>query len=271
MRFRIIFCVLCFALLSISSSALSAPVRDTYNALYFDGVDDFVKVADPIQCTTGPLTLEAWVWLGSLNSGGRIVGNRFGGDGYEMDIYPAVGGGFKVRLTFNGGVLSEAIINVQAREWTHLAATWAGTTVMTVKLYANGEVVDSTDMSNEIAPTSGSVVIGSLRGDSNFFEGTIDDVRIWSVAVDQATIQAWMIKPIDASHPNFANLEGYWPFDEGTGQVAISLTHSPDRDGQLGSAVGEDSSDPTWTTNVSPVPVELTTFGRIKGNWFIRR
>ncbi len=72
-------------------------------------------------------------------------------------------------------------------------------------------------------------------------------------------------------HPNYANLEGYWPFDEGSGQTAASLTHAPERDGQLGATDGADTSDPAWTTNVSPVPVEPTTFGRIKWSWFVIR
>jgi hypothetical protein len=264
MRISIIFCVLCIALLSFPSSDQAAPVRGSFSALHFDGIDDFVKVADPLQCTTGPLTLEAWVWLDSLNSGGRIVGNRFGADGYEMDIYPAEGGGFEARFNVNGFVLADAIIDVPARQWTHLAVTWAGTTLMTVKLYATGEVVDSTGIGIELAPTSGSLVIGSLRGNLEFFEGAIDDVRVWSVAVDQTTIQAWMSKPIDDTHPNYVNLEGYWKFDDGAGQVAASLVHSPERDGQLGPTAGRDDGDPIWTTNVSPVPTDPTTLGRIK-------
>ncbi len=105
MRFRTVARVFCFVLLMLPSLASAAPVRNTFSALHFDGIDDFVKVDDPIQCTTGPLTLEAWVYMDSLNSGGRIVGNRYSGDGYEMDIHPADGGGFEVRLSFNASVM----------------------------------------------------------------------------------------------------------------------------------------------------------------------
>ena len=271
MRFRIVLCLACVALLSLSLPTLSAPARPTYSALHFDGFNDYVEVMDPIQCTTGPFTLEAWIWLEDAESDGRIVCNRSGGAGYEMDMLAQGGGVYRVRLGANAGTMMDGYIDVAPQTWTHLAGTWAGTTGATAKIYANGELVNSADWGYEINPSSGSFYIGSLATGTGFFHGVIDDVRVWSVVLDQATIQTWMWKPIDASHPNYANLEGYWPFDEGSGQLAATLAHSPARDGQLGEEAGEDGSDPVWTTNVSPVPVEPTSFGRIKGSWLLSR
>lgn len=43
-------------------------------------------------------------------------------------------------------------------------------------------------------------------------------------------------------------LEGYWKFDESSGQVASDSSWN-DNDGQLGSTSGSDDNDPTWTTD----------------------
>jgi hypothetical protein len=42
------------------------------------------------------------------------------------------------------------------------------------------------------------------------------------------------------------------------------MVNSPGRDGVLGMTAGEEDPDPAWTVNVSPVPTEPTTLGRLK-------
>jgi len=46
---------------------------------------------------------------------------------------------------------------------------------------------------------------------------------------------------------NYLCLEGYWKFDENTGQIAYDSSFNTN-DGQLGSTSGSDDNDPTWTT-----------------------
>jgi hypothetical protein len=254
--------VLAFLLLGGSWGVAAA--EPIFRALEFDGVDDFVTVPYPIALPNGPLTVEAWVWMSSADPGGRIVSNRFGANGYEFDVYPADAGQFEVRLSFNGSVMASGFYSGQAEQWTHLAGTWAGSALEDLSLYANGELIGSSLSGVTIEAPIGSLHIGSSGNEGLVFGGVLDDVRIWSVALDKPTIQTWMNKPVDDTHPNFSHLEGYWKFDEGAGQVAASFVHSPERDGQLGSTPEVEDSDPVWTTNVAPVPTDPTTFGRFK-------
>jgi hypothetical protein len=254
-----------FVLLLLGGFWGASSAEPIFRALEFDGVDDYVTVSDPIALPNGPLSIEAWIWMDATFAGGRIVSNRDGANGYEFDVFPVDGGQLEVRLSFNGTVMLGAFFTGQSERWTHVAAAWAGSVAEQLKIYVNGEQIGLGIGYGTINPPTGSLAIGAMATlGFGFFMGDIDDVRIWSVALDQATIQAWINKPVDATHPNYANLEGYWKFDEGAGQVAVSMVHSPERDGQLGADAGDDGSDPAWTTNVSPVPTDPTTLGRIK-------
>jgi hypothetical protein len=50
---------------------------------------------------------------------------------------------------------------------------------------------------------------------SQTYEGKIDEFAVFNAELSLATIQAYMNKPIDASHPNYNNLALYYHFDDG--------------------------------------------------------
>ncbi len=62
------------------------------------------------------------------------------------------------------------------------------------------------------------------------YEGKIDEFAVFNSELNQATIQAYMNKQIDASHPNYNNLAVYYHFDDGnysTFADAAPGVHSP--------------------------------------------
>ncbi|HEX6915128.1 MAG TPA: LamG-like jellyroll fold domain-containing protein, partial [Chitinophagaceae bacterium] len=52
-----------------------------------------------------------------------------------------------------------------------------------------------------------------------YFNGSIDEVRIWSVALPSATISQWFNKPATTQHPNRPALLRYWNFDDISGST----------------------------------------------------
>ena len=58
---------------------------------------------------------------------------------------------------------------------------------------------------------------GSDLNGNNVYTGKMDELIIWDKELDQQTIQDWMLKPIDPSHPDYANLLAYYKLDEGNG------------------------------------------------------
>lgn len=229
------------------------------SALDFGG-SDYVEVDDTVE-VSGPLTIEAWILFRGTT--GHVVSNKNSFGGYELGVIDL---GTHVALRFRiGNSTYDATITGYQGAWVHVAATWAGEVDGTVTLYLDGESVAT--YSHELAQDTmeGSLWIGSRNATQFFFDGVIDELRVWSTDLDEATIASWRTQVVDGSHPEVAALEGYWRFEEGTGQAAASEVSSPTRDGVLGSTSGEDDRDPAWSGGV--VPTASTSVSGIKARF----
>ena len=227
----------------------------SYYALDFDG-NDHVDVADHMT-TNGPFTIEAWVVIRDDSGGGRLVSNRDSSNGLELDVAAS-----QLRLSFNGSVAHTVPMAIKDA-WVHVAASWTGADPGRLILTVDG-VPDTTSWSGEILPSGGVMRFGGMAAGLGFdLDGKLDEIRIWSAEVSPETIQEWMHKPLDNSHPNYNSLEGYWDFNEGAGQSAGTQVNGPTRDGELGSTPQADDNDPAWVAEAF-TPVTHTTFGRLK-------
>jgi len=140
-----------------------------------------------------------------------------------------------LRLGVGGGGINGSTI-VADGEWHHVAAVLQsdGTPdVSDIKLYVDG-IEESTTSRTQRINTVGyaNVQIGVFGGvggwldgdrlawpptDSGcYFEGAIDEVRIWNVARSKDQIRADMHRRLEGDE---AGLVGYWNFDEGKGLV----------------------------------------------------
>lgn len=110
----------------------------------------------------------------------------------------------------NKNVSAAAVENT----WNHWAFTKNATTG-SMKIYLNGSLWHSGTGKNKTIDLD-SLNFGSAFGLLRRYPGNMDEIRLWNKELDASEIQAWMNKPIDASHPNYANLVAYYPLDEGT-------------------------------------------------------
>ncbi len=91
--------------------------------------------------------------------------------------------------------------------WRHWAFVKNATTGE-MKVYLDGELfVEGTGKKQSMKGIS-RFLIG--RGGSGSFAGLLDEIQVWNVALDQATIRSWMSRKTDALHPNYANLQAYY-------------------------------------------------------------
>ncbi len=218
-------------------AAVSAAAQSG-TALDFDG-GDYLEIADSVD-VRGPLTIEAWIRPDSMD-GGRFISNRSGG-GYEMDV---VADG-RVRFTLNGSVAGSMNISAHVGSWVHVAATWAGPAGGDIVLYVNGAEAGTSFTTVTVDAPASVLRIGAQPGGNYRFDGGIDDVRVYSAVVDPATIAQWRTRAMGPSHPYYAQLEGAWSFEEGSGQTVANLGPVAGRDGTLGSGSGVDDADPAW-------------------------
>ncbi len=151
--------------------------------LRFDGVDDYVKVRDSsaFDLTTG-MTLEAWVRPTAFGrrAAGVIVKQRPRRVAYGLFASDGSRKRLATRVRVDGNSRASAG-RLPLRRWTHVAATYDGTTL---RLYRNGILRASRRVRGGIDASAGSVKIGAG------FKGTLDDVRVWRVALSAAAIRA---------------------------------------------------------------------------------
>ncbi len=163
------------------------------SALVFNGTNAVVTIpnATLLQLTTG-MTLEAWVNPTTVNSAWRDVIYK-GDDNYYLEGMspsqrPAMGGTFSPSLVYGTAALA-------VNTWTHLAATYDGTTM---RLYVNGAQVASRAQTGNIAISTNPLQIGGDSIYGQYFAGMIDEVRIYNRALTQTEIQIDMNTPVGA-------------------------------------------------------------------------
>ena len=80
--------------------------------------------------------------------------------------------------------------------WTHIAFTYDGTTQ---RLYVNGTQVATKATTGAIQTTNNPLWIGGNQPYGEYFNGLIDEVRVYSRALSQSEIQSDMSAPVPGS------------------------------------------------------------------------
>jgi glucose/arabinose dehydrogenase len=137
------------------------------------------------------MTLEAWVNPSTVTSAWRDV--IYKGD----DIYYLEGTSTSGGVAAMGGTFSPSPLYGTAtppvNTWTHLAATYDG---VIMRLYVNGAQVASRAQTGNILTSTNPLQIGGDGIYGQYFQGMIDEVRVYNVALTQLQIQADMATPI---------------------------------------------------------------------------
>ena len=149
------------------------------NALSFDGFDDYVEVADLDSLDiTDEITIQALVNYGNVG-GTALVHKWVAPSSYVLEDNPPrmtvqTGSGFATC-----GALSALSINT----WHNIVGTYSSTTGK-LKIFTDGTLAPTCLWSGKININTGPLRIG-VRSDSfsQFFNGTIDEVRIYNRAI----------------------------------------------------------------------------------------
>ena len=186
------------------ANATWATIGKFGKALSFNGTNAAVTVPDSssLDLTTG-MTLEAWV---NPNPGGDfrtlVVKERPGDLVYGLYSSSDTNRP-QSQVTIGGTVrLLNGTATIPTGAWTHLAATYDGTTQ---RLYVNGTQVSTLAVSGAITTSNNPLKIGGNSIWAEWFTGLIDEVRVYNRALSAAEIQADMntsITPSDQTPPS---------------------------------------------------------------------
>jgi YD repeat-containing protein len=190
------------------------------NALYFNGTTgniDFGNFANIPEVTVAAFVQPSPDLFVTQSSGGRIVDRWYNGENFLLGAGLAGTNGavfyaaFHPRLTeFEAypEIWAFSKTHPDSAQFYHVALTYNGTTL---KLYVNGVVeaqVDRTNGTYSAVPSSPRLSIGSRAGVSDFFKGTIDEVRLYNRALTSNEVMQLTLPVVVQAQFNYSTNNG---------------------------------------------------------------
>jgi len=160
-------------------------------ALEFDGVDDYVDCGnDPIFDITEQITLAVWVNASDMLNGQH---NPWLGKGDNTYAIKHQSNNNLEFFVYDGAWHSTQYATDLASlngEWHHMAGTFDGAEL---KFYLDGEEAATLTFAGTIGTAAHSVTLGNnSQASGRFFDGMLDDARIYNEALPAEEIQALM-------------------------------------------------------------------------------
>ena len=179
----------------VVSGALRSGAGRFGGALSFDGVNDWVSVADAGSLDVSRMTLEAWVRPSALGNVWRTVLFKERVGGLVYGLVGSQGSGAPAGQVDIGGERNAVGGALPLNVWSHLAATFDGSVV---RLYVNGVLGGSVVVAGSIPASTGVLRIGGNSIWGEWFAGLIDEVRVYNRALTQTEIQNDLQTPVGA-------------------------------------------------------------------------
>jgi hypothetical protein len=249
-----------------SMEAISTPtVIVIYgSALQFNGTDQYVTFGEALGLGTPNFTLECWFMrtgTGTPTTTGTsgipdaiplVTKGRAESDASSVDMNYLLGirssdnvlaadfeeGAGQTQPGLNHPVFG--VTHIQNNVWYHAAATYDGTTW---RLYLDGILENELVLGVNRLPRSDSIqhagiatAMTSTGAAAGYFNGVIDEVRIWNTALPETEIQDNMYAEI----PCYTDgLIGHWKMNEGSGATIANSAG--------GAIPGTLTNGPIWT------------------------
>jgi len=232
----------------------------------FDGVNDFINVSDPSSLNiTGKITVASWIKLSASQLNAPIVA-RWGSDqSYLLGVDYVTAN--KIIFGIRVSEVSKTATSTNTYndgKWHQVVGVFNGTNVL---LYIDGgaEAVTGSATTGPIDGPANNVFIGSYNSLGNFFNGSIDEVRIFDRALSANEVTQlymsnlqklnntdWLLYVNQTKHNSTTGL--------GNGQYTYFST-AIDTAGNENSTetrtITLDTTNPTFTWN-SPTPADKT-------------
>lgn len=158
--------------LTIDTQSPGIRLEQLGNALWFDGVDDYV--ATPLNIDQGGstpgLTFEAWVYPTTDSGAHIVISSDNGGWDWSVEQNGATW------AVFNGSGRWDTGFAVDVNQWQHVAAVFIPGTG--VEFYKNGQRAFNSGIAYDGSDRA--VAIGRNPGYGSYFAGAIDEVRVWN-------------------------------------------------------------------------------------------
>ncbi|MFH1947118.1 MAG: LamG domain-containing protein [Candidatus Magasanikbacteria bacterium] len=156
------------------------------NAIELDGVDDYLEVKHfSYYQPTNAVTIETWIKpeivLGAETTSVVIVQKG----GYRLIVTNPKYGVLSAIIITEDGIKHTLFANsVKMNEWSHVVLTYDNSQM---KVYINGELKASKDVTGKMLLTPYPLTIGEINGHSHY-KGAIDELKIYNRAINEQEI-----------------------------------------------------------------------------------
>jgi hypothetical protein len=158
-------------------------------ALSFDGVDDYVGIGDVLGFEgTAPFSVVLWVFDRGFNgkwvrlvSKEKIAAPRQG-----WLIFRSASANRYGLARWRDGIGNSVVIDYTPNRWNFIAFTYNGSHMIG---YLNGALISSSPSTLSLISTGTPLTIGKTSDGTDFFNGTIDEVRIYNRALSEEEIK----------------------------------------------------------------------------------
>ena len=193
------------------------------NVVNFDGVDDNINFKNKFSLNSGNFSIEAWIKSNQTNNNTQTILSKHlsptATNGYDLKLVNNI-----ISFNWNNNSITTTH-SIDTDRWYHVAVTFDGSNY---NLYVDGILEKTTSGVN---PTTNSVdfIIGAMSQNTdvpyNYFNGWIDELRIWNIALTNDQIRRMMnqeiendgsnnvkgaVIPKNISGLNWSNLSGYF-------------------------------------------------------------
>jgi chitodextrinase len=196
-------------------------------ALSFDGIDDRVDLTPLGTFYKTAFTYEAWAKKRTTKTDVTVLGSWAAAqDGGPMIWSDHVAG--RYRLTLNAGITNYLDSgHVPTTEvWEHLAVTYDGATA---RFYVDGVEAASRPFTGNVGDTNVWRIGAYGPGPAGFFDGLVDEVRIYDRALTQGEIQSDMATAVGAADTTPPTMPGSFA-ETGNTIATISTSWTPSSD-----------------------------------------
>ncbi|MBL9138679.1 MAG: hypothetical protein JNK85_22610 [Verrucomicrobiales bacterium] len=246
-----------------------APIAGSGNALQLGGSPGGVERTPGFDLGGTSFTLEMWARRANATSpGSGNVQALFSFSSDPSTNRPQATFGYfddgRVGLQMSATLPSAELLSSATYhtnlDWHHWAAVFDATTGRR-EIFLDGVSLGSIT-NNGTTLGVGGFYLGSVSGKSGFFQGTLDEVRLWKRALTPEELFDTMNTTLVGTEPD---LYLYYRFDEGNGLVAYDS--SPTKPGGV-RFDGTIVNPVVWTTNAAPSLAQIVVPGNSRNQKF---
>lgn len=170
------------------------------SAYFFDGIDDYIEIADNIELRPTDITISVWINLYEFNNTWQSIVSKFdqddtGNGNYviavkdENTLHSALHSGVECTNS-DDWTRDTTVMNWDLGEWQQIVLTYGDNTR---KYYKNGVLIGESDLPANIRNCEGSTLKfgGNVWRsiDPQFLKGELDDIRIYNRVLSASEIE----------------------------------------------------------------------------------